>query len=272
MTEQFNSVRLDAGEERPSRQRDILCRCVTGWISGARQFLQFPCDLKELLHTVAGCFEMEVNLLRIYALLSPAYSWKSRIRLTEENFEDYFSQRGAFEKYASKLYAIEDDKSPSNSPGVKKAGDGEGSQSSKSSNRYGQGEFSASVRRRDGNKCIFCNSVNEPLQAAHIIPVEQREILNERDRCMEYQIGSIMDTANGILLCWDCHKCFDTNLVCIDPINGRLLITDALLGNMPEKWRDLVDKAVPDGAYMWPSKALLQFRKNAMQAATQTRH
>lgn len=113
MTEQLNSVRFDVGEERPSRQRSILCRCVTGWISGAQQFLQFSCDLKELLHTVAGCFEMEINLLRIYALLSPAYSWNSRIRLTEENFEDYFSQRGAFEKCTSKLYAIEGDTSPS---------------------------------------------------------------------------------------------------------------------------------------------------------------
>lgn len=114
--------------------------------------------------------------------------------------------------------------------------------------------------------------MSEPLQAAHIIPVGQREILNVRDRCMENQIGHIMDTANGILLCWDCHQCFDANLVCIDPITERLLITGALLGNMPKKWKELVDKAVPDGTYSWPSKALLQFRKNAMEAATQTRH
>lgn len=105
-----------------------------------------------------------------------------------------------------------------------------------------------------------------------MIPVEQKHHLFEHGNCMKYGIGSINDTSNGISLCWDCHRCFDANLVCIEPITGKLIITDDLFANMPAKWGSLADYAVPVINFPWPSKALLKFREDAMHNATVSRH
>jgi hypothetical protein len=81
-----------------------------------------------------------------------------------------------------------------------------------------------------------------------------------------------MDTTNGILLCWGCHKCFDANLVCIDPMTGILDITDALLANERTKWTKLVGHTVPVSTVTWPTNELLKFREDAMHVATNARH
>lgn len=82
-----------------------------------------------------------------------------------------------------------------------------------------------------------------------------------------------MDTSNGILLCQDCHRCFDSNLVCIDPETQKLLISDALLdGDKEKKWVKLLGRAVRSGGGTWPSHELLQFRVDAVNAAKNTRN
>lgn len=105
-----------------------------------------------------------------------------------------------------------------------------------------------------------------------MIPVEQKHHLFEPCNWLKYGIGSINDTSNGISLCWDCHRCFDANLVCIHPTTGKLIITEDLLDCMPGIWGGLLDNAVPIINYPCPSKALLKFREDAMHAATVTRH
>ena len=63
---------------------------------------------------------------------------------------------------------------------------------------------------------------------------------------LKYGISSIMDTSNSILLYWNCHKCCDVNLVCIDPMTGILLVADALLTTEEDKWKSLANQPVSD--------------------------
>ena len=230
-----------------------LTKYVTAWISGERQSIGFATTFSSLLDAVSDRFDFEIGLLRIYVLqTSIVGAWKSRIRLTADNFDDFTKKKGAFERGTYRLYACEEDKSPDGSPGGKKADDVERSQSSKGSSRSGQGEFRIALRTRDGYICVFCNSANDPLEAAHILPVELKELLCSLTNRTKYGIGSVNDSANGILLCNDCHKCFDSNLVCICPSTGELLVTDALLTHKREKWTGLVGRTVPVGT-PWPT-------------------
>jgi hypothetical protein len=104
----------------------------------------------------------------------------------------------------------------------------------------------------------------EKLDRVHLLllPVEQKHLLQDRNNCAKFGVSSIMDTANGILLCWGCHKCFDANLVCINSDSGQLSIADALLSNEKEKWSPLVRRVVPVSLGTWPTKALLKYRED----------
>jgi hypothetical protein len=101
--------------------------------------------------------------------------------------------------------------------------------------------------------------------------VEEKDLLSEPKNHSLYGIESVNDGANGITLCWSCHKCFDANLVCINPGMNRLLITDALMANEKDKWEALADREVSRGSPTWPNEALLQFRAHTMQEATDKR-
>jgi hypothetical protein len=171
----------------------------------------------------------------------------------------------------AKLYICDND-SPTTPPRGKTIPDEAASQHSNNSNRSGQTEFRDSILRRDKNKCVFCDTTTPPIEAAHLLPVEQKYVLLDEEKCILYGIHSIMDSSNGIALCWACHKCFDAKLVCIDPSTGALLVTDALLANEPEKWCDLQNKIVPTCPHWWPNKELLKFREQAMLAATSKRN
>jgi hypothetical protein len=138
LAQQLNTVRFDVDHANPTRY-------VTAWISGERQSIRFACSFGSLVGNVATVFEIDKKLLRIYVLQFPGFSWQERIRLTEDNFLDYISEQGTFDK-TSKLYVCENT-SPEGSGG-KKADVGEGSQSSRNSNRSGQSEFSEAVRWR----------------------------------------------------------------------------------------------------------------------------
>lgn len=141
LAQQLNAVRFEASPEKRTKY-------VTAWISGVIRQIPLHSDLEKFLKAVADNFDMEKELLRIYVLQSTTSQWRERIRLTTENFDQYISGEGLFRK-ASKLYAMEGDTSPNSSPGVKTVDVGGGSQSSKSSNRNGQSEFSDALRLRD---------------------------------------------------------------------------------------------------------------------------
>jgi hypothetical protein len=262
MTEQLKMVHFAS---------QFRSRIVTQWVSGVQSNIQFERNFDALVDAVAAAFDMEG--VRIYVLQSPRYEWKDKCLLTAENFDDFIERTGIFQKpKISKLY-VHANTSPDSSPvgdgkkGGEKVDSSEGSQTS---SRSGQGEFSEALLRRD-ILCVFCRR-DAALEAAHIIPVDEKGVLNEPANCALYGISSINDTANGILLCRACHKCVDSNLVCINSTTGKLRISDALLSNEPEKWASLVNITVPISTVTWPSKQLLKFREDAMDAATTLRH
>ena len=67
---------------------------VTAWISGERQLIEFAATFSSLLNAVSDRFDFEIGLLRIYVLQpSIVGAWKSRIRLTAENFDDFTKKK-----------------------------------------------------------------------------------------------------------------------------------------------------------------------------------
>ena len=101
-------------------------RYVTAWISGVRHYIQFNRSFGSLVGAVSVVFEIDKTNLRIYVLRFPGFSWRERILLTEENFNDFVTEVRYF-KNTSKLYVCEEDKSPVGSPATKKEDVGEGS-------------------------------------------------------------------------------------------------------------------------------------------------
>lgn len=241
---------------------------VTEWISGRQQNIQFERINSKFLEVVSDTFEVEV--LRIYILQSPDFKWQNRIELHEDNFMEFVDRVGIFKRpKVSKVYAICNDVSPDSSPVAKEIDvvDEISEASSIGTGRSGQREFTESINRRDNGACVFCGTSDGLLEAAHYLPVEQKAMLNDFDQCVKYNICSIMDSANGILLCGHCHRCFDANLVCIDSETGILRIADSLLANEREKWSHLVGRVVSASRVAWPCKQLLKYREEAMQEA-----
>jgi len=132
--------------------------------------------------------------------------------------------------------------------------------------------FREAILRRDNSECVYCSSTTPTIEAAHVLTFEQKTILHDMKKRTLYGIYSIYDSSNGIALCWACHKCFDANLVCIEPSTGALIVTDALLANEPEKWCSLKGRIVSSTSHGWPNEALLKFREQAMLAATSKRN
>lgn len=241
---------------------------VTGWISGHQISMNISSDFNKFMATVRRSFGIEHP--RVYALQSPDYAWMGRIRLTVNNFSDFMKETGLFADKLSKLYVCADE-SPTGSPGQSPDERTGGDESSQASHRSGQTEFSASIVDRDDNKCVFCEC-STGLEGAHILTYKNKKLLRKRENQELYGLGTINDCINGIALCWDCHKCFDANLLCIHPTEHTLCISDALLANESDKFAPLVGRAVKAKFLQWPNEALLGLRKQAMDDATKNRH
>jgi hypothetical protein len=243
-------------------------RLVTAWISGAESWFNMSGTFNSFLSHVEDKFSIVKP--RAYVLQSPEFKWLDRIRLTVENFSDFQNKTGMFSTMC-KLYVCADD-SPAHSPGHspdRKVGDGD-DDGSQGTHRSGQTEFNASLYQRDEGKCVFCGSIDN-LEAAHILPLHLKNLLLEPENRTHYRIDTINDGCNGITLCWPCHKCFDVNLLCIDPMSGKLLISDALLANEGDKFTPLVGATVSPRFSQWPTE-LLQYRVSAMETSTEDRH
>jgi hypothetical protein len=247
-------------------------RLITSWISGIQ--FKFICatDFHEFVNDVEDRFGF--RSARLYALMGPDFRFVERIRITIENYDYFKDKKGTFSGRC-KFYAIEDD-SPIHSPGDCKhlvaVSSNKGLNNSEDgSNRSGQSEFRSSIIDRDGSSCVFCGNVDQ-IEAAHILPYASRSLLKDAVNRLRYGIGSVNDTSNGIALCWGCHKCFDANLICINPVDHSLMISDALLTNEREKFQSLQGKKIFPNFVQWPNTELLQYRVEMMNAATAARH
>lgn len=234
-------------------------------MSGAQRSLTVNVDFETFLINIGRRFGFVEP--RVYILTRPDFSWQKRIRLTADNFSQLQEETGIFATIYQ-LYASNGVDSPAQSPGhiseiPDKAGD-------YGSNRSGQSEFNAAIISRDEGNCVFCSS-SDDLEAAHILPVESKSLLIDPANRTRYGIASINDSCNGIALCRGCHKCFDAKLICIDPVEHTLMIADALLANKSDKFRLLTGKKMRLHSPT-PNRELLQFRVDAMEAATAARH
>ena len=139
---------------------------VTDWVSGVQKLVRFKRTFTNFWGAVSDEFEKES--FRIYILISPEFKWRSRIILNDENFMQYINRERSFARpKILKLYITHSDVSPDGSPAEKKAEgnpktvDDKSETSSHGTGRSGQSEFSASVRWRDENTCVFCGLTDD---------------------------------------------------------------------------------------------------------------
>jgi hypothetical protein len=123
--------------------------------------------------------------------------------------------------------------------------------------------------------CVFC-AATENLEAAHLLPNEtdltEEEFIKWCKRC---KVAGLMDLANGITLCRDCHTQFDHFFVGVDPATMSLEVSNALSRSAVEKvrskWERLQGKRVSPRSEMgkWPSKE--SFRDKFIEFKKQTK-
>jgi len=244
---------------------------VEEWVDGTKVSININnhTTFDKFQRDVSDAFAQESP--RIYVLVSPGFRWSERIKMDSTLFADYVARDGPFcRPKALKLFVWSGENSPDCSPGMKKMVDGACSEVSTQSARTGQSDFRNRVLWRDGNRCVFCDFAGEPLEAAHVLPYDDR-VTAEKDFLL-YGICGIMETINGLTLCWNCHRAYDANLVCIDPSTNELRVADALLANEQDKWEPLNNRAIDAAAKQWPTKELLQYREEAMKQQTAKRH
>jgi hypothetical protein len=112
--------------------------------------------------------------------------------------------------------------------------------------------------RRDGQKCVVCDSPNN-LQAGHLIAYKDRNDKDIEERFKRCYISGIQDVSNAITLCADCHQNFDWCYFGINPFTSKLEISKALTYSrnptVRDKWRKLKGKEIKPAttAGHWPS-------------------
>lgn len=171
------------------------------------------------------------------------------------------------------------DESPNNLPKTKEKGrftsidaSSDGSQHSNNSrNSHIQREFSQSVLSRDGSCCVVCDSKNN-LQAAHVYNVDRHPT---RETLRSCGINGVFEAANGLTKCFTCHRLYDANLLCTNPVTNRVEVADAYLhwGDEKEKYAALVEskKELRSASPGWPPHALMQDRWEQYQQASDRR-
>lgn len=150
----------------------------------------------------------------------------------------------------------------------------ESGESSVTSNRSGQKDYSDRVFRRDNGKCVFCGS-SEGVMAAHV--VEVKDGANVDDSMYEnLHLSGLMDTSNGMLLCKPCHDQYDAYYVCLNA-DSIVEVSNALLHaeneQLKKKWTDLNKKKVRAGseAGAWITKDALIYRYKVFRRETADR-
>lgn len=115
--------------------------------------------------------------------------------------------------------------------------------------RQGQEQFRNSLIKSYGGRCAVTGcDTSDVLQAAHIMP---------------YLGPSTNHPTNGILLRGDIHTLFDLNLIRIDPLNYKIILSPALRYS---SYSDLEGRflSLPATLTMRPSRNALQSRWNSI--------
>lgn len=95
-------------------------------------------------------------------------------------------------------------------------------------------------------KCALCGcEISEIIQGAHIWGVSQ--ILHATDLDEETKFAHAVNGNNGLWLCQNHHKLFDSNIIVIDQ-NGHVRIKDSLVAKDFAFIRDITFKSVLDDA------------------------
>ena len=246
---------------------------VTNWLTGESQYVNVYSDtsFNEFVNMTAD--KLLLNILVLYALPPPDYSWKERVRVSEGNFRKVVSSviSGSLVDRPH-LYAHPCDNSECSPLHLKRTADDVSSLGSEATDRSGQDDFKRRIRFRDNSVCVFCGFNGQPLYAAHIL--EYALFKEDENKFKEYDIMGINDTLNGITLCWNCHQAFDNNLVCVSPDSKVLIVAEALQHCEPAKWQKLHGAKVFDaGSFRmrWPNNKLLSYRQDVMNKKAEER-
>ncbi|MDG2962182.1 HNH endonuclease signature motif containing protein [Exercitatus varius] len=96
--------------------------------------------------------------------------------------------------------------------------------------------FNARLLDRFGEKkCILCCcEISEIIQGAHLWPVS--EIKNRKDLSLEQKVYYATDGENGLWMCQNHHKLFDSNIIIISE-NGKINYKD----NIERNYKDFLD-------------------------------
>ena len=156
--------------------------------------------------------------------------------------------------------------SHSQSRGSKSGSGGRGSE---------QTEFSLTVRDLDADKCVICSADGSDsaicLQAAHIIDVSTP---NVRQVCRDNGLAGAYDARNGLTMCFDCHRAFDSHRCCVGA-DLTVLVSSALtsIPRYKTKWNQLARKKIElvrEGSHR-PPLATLEYRVKQYREKTKLR-
>jgi hypothetical protein len=113
-------------------------------------------------------------------------------------------------------------------------------------NSANQDSFRKKLIRRSKERtcCDICpEDVGiDGLEAAHIIDLEKRSVLEEAFSALDNVLpASVNDTSNSLLLCCNCHNFFDKGMIQINE-TGKILLCDEL---NKKNYKNLRDAEVP---------------------------
>lgn len=244
---------------------------VTHWNSGIMKSVPFSPNLP-LSRFMISCgflFQLPSISKRLY-YLHPKAKWEEKVKIiNSEQLKDILDHpQEESEHYFYTIYLFTGENSPDSCPKKLLAEDVESPQakgetesestSSNSKKRRGsyQSRFRNEILQRDEDICRAC-SEKDCGEAAHIIDVEHS--FTEEYLMRNYEIMSVYDPRNGIILCKNCHSDYDRFILGINP-DGNIISTHNESMRTFKSTMFLDNKEKREKKSLLPSKKVLKFK------------
>lgn len=116
--------------------------------------------------------------------------------------------------------------------------------------------------------CVFCGKGDVLLEAAHIVDHHRAR----DDLLASLELLGVDDYRNAVALCHECHRFFDSHMMCIEPDSMSLLVCDAFLACSPyrDAYAPLNGRIIVPSS-RWPPKEVLMDRYQIFLQMSNTR-